>query len=122
VKGGPPLTVTMEGPVAGGLTFDPLVQQVAAVLLTGGPVCVLGAEKTSAAERLTFIDAVMALLPYGFRTRMTAATWVRATHRDHRFRLFFSDVKRDANPPDYVFNWNRPELTALTPDDDFAYG
>jgi hypothetical protein len=100
---------------------DELAIQAAALLLTGRQVCVLGAESTPLAMRLEFIDTVMALLPYGFRTRMTAATWVRPTHRDHRFRLFFSRVARDADPPDHLIHWGRPEQTPLVAAHDHAY-
>ena len=79
--------------------------RVAPLLLTGRPVCVLGAEGTSHLERLEFIDTVMGLLPYGFRSRMTAATWTRATNRNHRFRLYFSSAPR-ADEPDQVVIWN----------------
>jgi hypothetical protein len=116
---GPPLQV--EFPVRIGLpAVDDLAMQSAARLLTGRPVCVLGAESATVAERLDFIDAVATLLPYGFRTRLTAATWVRPTHRNHRFRLFFTAAKRDADPPDHVVYWGSPEATELTADDNYA--
>ena len=118
-SGGQPLPV--EFPLLTGLpALDGLVMQSAGRLLTGRPVCVLGAESATVAERLAFIGAVAALLPYGFRTRLTAATWVRSTQRGHRFRLFFSDARRDDSPDDVVY-WGRPERTALTPGDDYAY-
>jgi hypothetical protein len=98
-----------------------LAMQSASRLISGRPVCVLGGESTTVAERLAFIDAVTQLLPYGLRTRLAAATWVRPTHRDHRFRLFFSAEKRDAKPPDDFVYWGQPEATALTPQDDYAY-
>ena len=64
-------------------------------------------------ERLEFIDTVMELLPYGFRSRMTAATWTRATNRNHRFRLFFSSAPR-ADEPDYVVIWgDDPDLVRV---------
>jgi hypothetical protein len=115
---GPPRHV--DFPVRTGLLpIDSLAMQSAGRLLTG-PVCVLGAESATVAERLDFIEAVAALLPYGHRTRLTAATWVRSTHRDHRFRLYFSNTARD-NHPDHVVYWERSELTSLTPHDDYAY-
>jgi hypothetical protein len=83
---------------------DDLAVRVAPLVLTGQPVCVLGAEDTSMLDRLEFIDAVMELLPYGFRSRMTAATWTRATNRNHRFRLFFSSAPR-MDKSDCVVNW-----------------
>jgi hypothetical protein len=117
---GPPLQVAF--PARTELpAISSLAMQTASRLLAGRRVCVLDARSTTVAERLEFIDAVAALLPYGFRTRLAAATWVRPTHRDHRFRLWFSDAKRDADPPDDVVYWRRPETTELTPDDDYAY-
>ena len=98
-----------------------LTMQSASRLLTSRSVCVLGADLATVAERLDFIDATAALLPYGFRTRLAAATWARPTHRDHRFRLFFSAAKRDASPPDDVIYWGIPERTRLTPREDYAY-
>jgi hypothetical protein len=81
---------------------------------------VLKAQQIPVDERLGFIDTVMALLPYGFRAKMTAATWTRATYRDHRFRLFFSDAPRGEERPDRVVSWGRPETAVLTPEDGAA--
>jgi hypothetical protein len=102
--------------------IDPLAVKAAALLLTGRPLCVLGATlQTSMTDRLGFIDTVMSLLPYGFRTRMTAATWTRATNQDHLFRLFFSGAPRDVKHPDNVVFWGHPEQTHLSRDDTYAY-
>ena len=90
VADGPSKEVPIAMPTSRTPTADDLAVRVAPLLLTGQPVCVLGAEGTSMLERLEFIDTVMELLPYGFRARMTAATWTRASNRNHRFRLFFS--------------------------------
>jgi hypothetical protein len=95
---------------AHGPTLDPLAMRVAALLLTGTPACVLNAEDTSLDDRLAFIDWVMALLPYGFRARMAAATWTRATFRDHKFRLYFSAAPRQG---DHVVHWGQPDRAAL---------
>jgi hypothetical protein len=91
-------------------TLDPLAMRVAALLLTGTPVCVLSADDTSADDRLAFIDWVMALLPYGFRARMAAATWTRATFRDHKFRLYFAAAPRQG---DHVVHWGQPDDAVL---------
>ena len=93
---------------------------VAALLLTGRPVCVLGVEAVGVADRLAFIDLVMSLLPYGLRAKMAAATWTRPTHRDHKFRLFFSDTPRTKSPPDHVVTWGATEHPAATPEGDHA--
>ena len=68
--------------------------EVAELLLTGNPVCIVEAGKTSPRERLAFIDAVMSLLPYGLRAEMAAATWTSPVYRGHKFRLFFSEAPR----------------------------
>ncbi len=104
VADGPPKEVPIAMPASRIPAADDLAVRVAPLLLTGQPVCVLGAEDTSMLDRLEFINAVMELLPYGFRSRMTAATWTRATNRNHRFRLFFSSAPR-TDEPDYVVNW-----------------
>ncbi|HEX5303633.1 MAG TPA: hypothetical protein VFW50_42240 [Streptosporangiaceae bacterium] len=112
---GPPLRVTLHAPAARSLVIDPLAMRVASLLLTGQPVCVLGAERTSIAERLGFIDAVMAVLPYGLRAGMTAATWTRATHRAHLFRLFFSSAPRLSSQPDHQVSWGEPDQVVIPP-------
>jgi len=82
---------------------------VASMLLTGNPVCIVGAEATEMTERLAYVDAVMSLLPYGMRAEMTASTWTRATYRWHKFRLFFSEAPRRSAPSgldDHVVRWH----------------
>lgn len=90
---------------------------VAGLLLTGNPVCIVGAEATEMAERLAFIDATMSLLPYGLRAEMAASTWTRGTYQRHRFRLFFSEApRRSAGSAldDHVVRWGTDamEITA----------
>ena len=110
VTDGPPVEVPIAMTASRIPAADDLAVRVAPLLLTGRQVCVLGAEATTMLERLEFIDSVMGLLPYGFRSRMTAATWTRASNRNHRFRLFFSSASR-AGEPDHVVNWSdNPEL------------
>jgi hypothetical protein len=112
VADGPPIQVPIAMPTSRTPAANDLAVRVAPLLLTGRPVCVLGAEGTSLPERLEFIDTVMELLPYGFRARMTAATWTRTTNRNHRFRLFFSGAPR-ADEPDYVVTWgDNPDLVS----------
>lgn len=113
VADGPPKEVPIATPTSRTPAADDLAVRVAPLLLTGRPVCVLGAEDTAMVERLEFIDTVMELLPYGFRSRMTAATWTRATNRNHRFRLFFSSAPR-ADEPDHVVIWGEnPDLVRV---------
>jgi hypothetical protein len=115
VTDGPPKEVRIAIPTSRTPAVDDLAVRVAPLLLTGQPVCVLGAEGTGMHERLAFIDAVMDLLPYGFRSRMTAATWTRATNRNHRFRLFFTDTQR-ADEPDHVVMWDGDPDQVPAPD------
>ena len=105
VADGPPKEVPIAMPTSRTPAADDFAVRVAPLLLTGQPVCVLGAEGTSMLERLEFINMVMELLPYGFRSRMTAATWTRVTNRNHRFRLFFSSDPR-ADEADHVVLWS----------------
>lgn len=112
-KNGPPLPLSVTRSPWLTPAVDMLAIRVAALLLTGQPVCVLGADSVSMEERLRFIDTVMALLPYGARARMTAATWTRATHHNHRFRLYFSGAQRDIEPPDHVVTWGNPETAVI---------
>jgi hypothetical protein len=110
---GPAVRVVLPAAAPRVVVVDPLAMRVAALLLTGRPVCVLGAEATSTDERLRFIDAVMDLLPYGLRARMAAATWTRATHGGHRFRLFFSAARRPGSQLDQVVTWGEPEQVTI---------
>jgi hypothetical protein len=112
-KDGPPKEVTITPAAQQVPAIDGLAMRVAPLLLTGVPVCVLGADETSMEERLRFIDSVMGLLPYGFRAKMTAATWTRATNRNHRFRLFFSSAPRASDKPDHLVTWGEPELVRV---------
>jgi hypothetical protein len=82
-----------------------LVALAAALLLTDIPVCILGADQVDLGERLTFIDQVASLLPYGIRSRLSAATWTRSTYKTHRIRLFFSSS--DRNVSDHLLTWGK---------------
>ena len=73
---------------------DPdMVTRTAATLLAG-PVTVTGPKFPAMADRLHFFDAVAALLPYGYRAHLTAATWSDIGAGD-RFRLVFANRARD---------------------------
>jgi len=118
---GPPLRVSVTGQSLPPPAVDLLAMRVAALLLTGRSVCVLQAQHVPLDGRLGFIDSVMTLLPFGFRAKMTAATWTRATYRDHRFRMFFSDAPRAGHRRDYVVSWGHPETAVITPADGAAH-
>ncbi|GAA0947554.1 hypothetical protein [Actinocorallia libanotica] len=66
----------------------------AVLLLTGEAVCVVE-DGLSLRERLRRLDDVAALLPYGMRARLSAATWTSGTAA-HRIRLSFSQAPQDA--------------------------
>jgi hypothetical protein len=68
--------------------------RAAALLLTGRPVCILGAEQVRLGDRLQFLDQVASFLPYGMRSRLSASTWVSGAFREHKLRLFFSSPPR----------------------------
>jgi hypothetical protein len=61
----------------------------AAALLLRGAVTVTGADRSTLEQRLRFLDAVAALLPYGYRAGNTAATWSDSGAR-HRIKLAFA--------------------------------
>jgi hypothetical protein len=84
-----------------------LAEQVASLLLTSRPVCVLGADDVPAAKRLHFIDAVMSLLPYGLRTTFSASTWASSTAQDLKLRLFFANAKRDDGGQTGYVTWGQ---------------
>jgi hypothetical protein len=141
-KDGPPIAVSIPAPTALIPAADDLAMRTAALLLTGSPVCVLGADATGFEQRLAFIDTVMSLLPYGLRSRMAAATWTRATQRQHHFRLFFSSTPRQpgegaragdstprqpdepvrrADERDLLVTWGRPEDVSVPAGDPRDY-
>ena len=69
------------------------VAATAALLLTG-PVGVVAAEGSTPRERLDYIDAVACLLPFGYRTKFSAATWSESGTK-HRVRLTFGGYPRE---------------------------
>jgi len=86
---------------------EPIVEATAALVLSG-PVNILAAEGATPVERLEFIDAVAALLPYGYRARFSAATWSQSGTK-HRVRLAFAAHARDDAA---VVTWRRGAETA----------
>jgi hypothetical protein len=105
-----PLTValleTAPYPVAS--SFRRITEDVVALLLTTRPVCVLGAERATAEERLVFIELVMSLLPYGLRSRLSASTWASSTAQDLKLRLFFANARRDDGSDTSYVTWGVP--------------
>ena len=65
-----------------------------AAALLAGPVTITGPGLPDVMSRLRFIDAVSALLPYGYRPYLTAATWSDAG-ADQRFRMVFANRASD---------------------------
>ncbi|MET7999479.1 hypothetical protein [Nonomuraea glycinis] len=66
-------------------------RRAAGLLLTGRPVCVVQTAQLSVEQRLDFLDAVAALLPYGFRHMLAVSTWTNSATQ-HRIRLSFAEV------------------------------
>ncbi|MBO2443084.1 hypothetical protein [Actinomadura nitritigenes] len=83
------------------------VQRVAAAasLLIDGPVTITAAPDLSAVDRLAFLDTVAALLPYGWRTRFSAATWDQSGNRN--VSLAFARQVRDRTTE---LDWRTPRL------------
>lgn len=73
------------------LNFGPASVAATAALLLSGPVTITGPGFPGWEDRLRFLDAVAALLPYGYRTSLTAATWSDSGASAHRLRLVFAD-------------------------------
>ena len=71
-------------------------EQVAALAaaLLDGPVAVAGAGHLERRQRLTVLDAVAALLPYGFRADLSVSSVVDNTSK-HGIRLAFADFVND---------------------------
>jgi hypothetical protein len=86
-------TVTLHEPHT---AYEPssLALWVSGALLANRTVCVLDADGAGPDERLRFLDSVMAQLPYGVRSEMSAATWTDPTYTNHKFRLFFASARR----------------------------
>ncbi len=111
-----------SSPIIARGTARRLAERVAALLLTGDQVCVLGADDVSAAERLRFVDTVMAMLPYGLRATMSASTWAASTSQGLKLRLFFSGVPRAggrltdgrAQARDRLVEWTHPDDIHVT--------
>jgi hypothetical protein len=84
--------------------FRAVLGVASTLLVPRRPVCVLRAEQISLEVRLRFLDAVAALLPYGYRTRFTASTWTNSAS-PHRIRLSFAKSPRDEAHP---VTWKSP--------------
>jgi hypothetical protein len=78
------------------LEFGPDIVATTAALLLSGPVTVTvsGSDFPGVETRVRFLDAVAALLPYGYRASLTAATW-SDTGAGTRFRIVFANRARD---------------------------
>jgi hypothetical protein len=71
------------------LGFDRVA--VITALLLEGPVALISSERLTVEERLAFLDAIAALLPYGLRADLAASTWADPTAR---LRLNFGSRAR----------------------------
>lgn len=95
-----PLGPALDGPVS------PLAFQVAGLLLTCRPVCILQADLVTLDKRLRFLDSVMALLPYGMHSELSASTWASSTAK-HKLRLFFAGAERGGE--EHAVVWDQPD-------------
>ena len=91
-------------------TLGESVVVATAAMLLSGPVSIVGAEAAELADRLRFIDTVAALLPYGYRTAYTAATWSDSGTR-HPIRLAFASRPRQNAG---VIRWGMGPATPIT--------
>ena len=87
-------------------SVSPLSLQVAGLLLTCRPVCILQADLVALEMRLRFLDSVMALLPYGMRSELSASTWASSTAK-HKLRLFFAGAERGGD--EHIVVWDQPD-------------
>jgi hypothetical protein len=94
-----------------------LAEVVAAMLLTGRRVCVVGADELPATDRLAFVDQVLSLLPYGLRATMSAATWASPTARDLKLRMFFASTPRDDGAVTHHVRWGQQGWGTQAPPD-----
>jgi hypothetical protein len=90
-----------------------LAEAVATLLLTTDPVCILGAERLPAENRLKFIDQVVSLLPYGLRATLSASTWADMTAQRLPLRLYFADAPRSDGGRTRYVTWDRPAVLGL---------
>ena len=121
----------LPAPAEGGIKVDLPVMRapdpgrklpmvVAGKLLTNMPVCILGADRVDLDTRLAFLDSVMALMPYGMRARLSASTWTNSIFEEHKFRLFFTSAKRQAD--DHVLAWDPDRVVSIGHDSgDYLY-
>ena len=65
----------------------------ATAMVLSGTVSIVGSEGTTLEGRLRFLDAVAALLPYGYRAGYTASTWSDSGTR-HPIRVAFASRPR----------------------------
>jgi hypothetical protein len=82
---------------------EEVVSRTASLLLEGR-VSIVQADASKLEDRVRFLDAVAALLPYGYRAKYTAATWSDSGAR-HRIRLAFADRPHSDAAP---VVWHRP--------------
>jgi hypothetical protein len=97
---GAPVPLTIPGLDPGELAravqeFGPNVVATTAALVLSGPVTITGPEFPDTETRLRFLDAVAALLPYGYRASYTATTWSDTAASEQRFRVVFAHRARD---------------------------
>lgn len=108
---GLPFVITVPELDADGIAADLALLGRDSALVTAGclldkvRVCVTQAEQTKFEERLRYLDAAAALLPYGYRAKLTATTWANSATR-HNLRLYFA--RRSADAETLSLPWQEP--------------
>jgi hypothetical protein len=108
---GAPLVLTVAGQSPDDLipvveaNFDSLAAIAAALL--DGPVAIGDASHLPRERRLALLDAVAALLPYGFRADLSASSSVNNTVK-HQIRLVMADF---ANPDQQLLSLTTPQYS-----------
>jgi hypothetical protein len=106
---GRPIQVAVQvQPVMASSAERVTARAIAAQLLTGIPVCIVGAGETETLARLRIIDQVMSVLPYGMRGCLSASTWVNNIYTEHHFRLFFAGAPRSGGRANGLDKAGRP--------------
>ncbi|HEX2315413.1 MAG TPA: hypothetical protein VHJ17_16840 [Thermomonospora sp.] len=88
------------------------VAWASALLVRNRQVCVTHAETVGLDDRLRYIDAVAAQLPFGYRAKLTTTTWASSDIR-HPLRLYFA---RSSESGAVMVRWRGPVPADADPD------
>ncbi|MFI1465756.1 hypothetical protein [Streptomyces wuyuanensis] len=87
----------------------------AAAYLLDGTVVVTGGRDYSALDLLLVLDCVAALLPYGMRSTLSAATWT-SSGQEVRMRLYWGVADEDQGLTSLAWGAGLPDLGRLSPE------